>query len=491
MAFLENRLVVKPTQKTTITPGLVQMVNLLALNKLELVDMIALELAENPVLEEATEIIEDQEPAGEAADDGPAEPEDAESSDSAAEDSLRDFDIQEFEKYLLDSPTRPREAEEFAERPSLETFLARPSVLSDHLEWQLGVAPVEERVRSACQSIIGNLNSDGYLAAVDEKGRELPITLDEIARTGGHTPGDVERALIVVQSMDPAGVAARDLRECLLIQLAMLDVEDPIAIEIATDHLGKIQTHHFKEIARALRRSPEDVLVAVELIRSLDPRPGQRYNSPEARYIEPDVLFVKVGDDYRVVANEDEVPQLRLSRTYRRMLETGGIDKKTQNYVKDRFRSALQLLKNIEQRKNIIVRVCEEILRNQTGFLDNGIDSLRPMMIKDVAEEVGVHPSTVSRAVANKFAYTPQGVLELRFFFSEAVSGTNGRNIPLTLVKDKVRRLIENENPKRPLTDEVIAKLLKEDGISVTRRSITKYREDLKIPSTHQRRVRT
>ena len=505
MAFLENRLVVRTTQKTTITPGLVQMVNLLALNKLELVDMISEELAENPVLEEATEIVEEpdvdraeltadseepdtvydrlserdhQEPAG----DSPETPDD---------EAWRDFDLEEFQKYLLDASTRPRETEEFVERPSFESFLAKPTDLSDHLEWQLGVASLDEGIREACRSIIGNLNADGYLVAVDEKGREIPITLEEIARTGGHALPDVERALTVVQSMDPPGVAARDLRECLLIQLAALDVEDPIALQIVTDHLGELQTQRFREIARALRRSLPEVMAAVDLIRSLDPRPGQRYNAIEARHIEPDVFFVKVANEYAVVANEDEVPQLRLSRTYRQMLESGNVDKTTQNYVKDRFRSAVQLLKNIEQRKNIIVKVCEAILRNQTGFLDGGIDYLRPMMIKDVAEEVGVHPSTVSRAVANKFAHTPQGVLELRFFFSEAVSSTNGRNIPLTLVKSRVRRLIANENPAKPLTDEAIAKLLREDGISVTRRSVTKYREDLKIPSTHQRRVRS
>jgi RNA polymerase sigma-54 factor len=285
-------------------------------------------------------------------------------------------------------------------------------------------------------------------------------------------------------------VAARDLRECLLIQLSMLGGADPIALQIVTDHLGKIQNNNFREIARVLRRSSEAVMSAVALIRSLDPRPGQRYNSPETRHIEPDVFFVKVGSEYTVVANEDEVPQLRLSRTYRKMLEGGGVDKKTQNYVRDRFRSAMQLLKNIEQRKNIIVRVCEVILRSQGRFMDGGIDFMRPMMIKDVAEEVGVHPSTVSRAVANKFAHTPQGVLELRYFFSEAVHSTNGRNIPLTLVKEKVRRLIGDEDPRKPLTDEAIAKRLEEDGVAVTRRSVTKYREDLKIPSTHQRRVR-
>jgi RNA polymerase sigma-54 factor len=485
MAFLENRLVVKTTQKTTITPGLVQMVNLLALNKLELVDMIAGELAENPVLEEATEVVED--PAPEPQDGGDSDGE----ADAGSEDLVdRDFDLQEFEKYLLDSSTRPREREDFAERPSFESFLSKPSLLSDHLEWQLGVAVVTEPVRSACDSIIGNLNADGYLVAVDEKGREIPLSLEEIAESGGHSVAEVETALTVVQGLDPAGVAARDLRECLLIQLTSFDVDDPIAIQVATDYLGKVQNQHFREIARGLHRSLDDVMSAVALIRSLDPRPGQRYNSPEARHIEPDVFFVKVGNQYTVVANEDEVPQLRLSRTYRRMLEGGSIDREAQNYVKDRFRSALQLLKNIEQRKNIIVKVCEEIIRNQAGFLDNGMEYLKPMMIKDVAEIVGVHPSTVSRAVANKYAHTSQGVLELRFFFSEAVSSTNGRSIPLTAVKDKVRRMIEGENPRKPLTDDAIAKLLKQDGIAVTRRSITKYREDLKIPSTHQRRVR-
>jgi RNA polymerase sigma-54 factor len=462
--------------------------------------MIAGELAENPVLEEASDIVESEEGAGteiaDTAQSDAGEPlirsEGGEATDEpAAEDPIRDFDLQEFEKYLLDASSRPRETEEFQERPSFEAYLAQPSALTDHLEWQLGVAAVEAAVRSACESIIGNLNADGYLAAVDEKDREMPITLVEIADAGGHALGDVERALRVVQSMDPPGVAARDLRECLLIQLTALDGEDSIAVQIVTDYLGKVQNNQFKEIGRAIARPLGDVLAAMELIRSLDPRPGQRYNQLEARHIEPDVLFVKVGSAYSVVSNEDEVPQLRLSGYYRKMLEKGGADKNTQNYVKDRFRSAIQLMKNIEQRKNIIIRVCEVILRNQSAFLDNGIDSLRPMMIKDVAEEVGVHPSTVSRAVANKFAHTPQGVLELRFFFSEAVSGANGRNIPLTLVKDKVRRLVDGENAARPLTDDVIAKLLRNDGISVTRRSVTKYREDLKIPSTHQRRVRS
>jgi RNA polymerase sigma-54 factor len=507
MAFLENRLVLKTTQKTALTPGLVQMVNLLALNKLELVDMISEELVENPVLEEATEVVE--EPEVEIRQDKPDPPDEGDEhyerlkerdenseptvekpeADPPDEDQDRDFDLQEFENYLNDGATRPRETETF-ERPSFETFLSRPSTLTDHLEWQLGLMAVDECVRFAAMSIIGNLNEDGYLVAVNEKGVEVPIDLAEIAESGSHTLGEVERALIVVQGLDPAGVAARDLRECLLMQLASLEADHPIAMQIVTDHLRKVQNQQFKEIAKALKHPLDDVLNAVHLIRTLDPRPGQKYNKPEARHIEPDVFLVKVGDEFKVVANEDEVPQLRLSPVYTKMIEKGNSDREVRNYVKERFKSALQLLKNIEQRKNIIVKVCEVIVRRQGRFLDHGIDHLKPMMIKDVAEEVGVHPSTVSRAVANKFAYTPQGVFELRFFFSESVTGDNGATMSLTLVKLKVKRLIDAEDPRKPLTDDRVAKLLKEDGISVTRRSITKYREDLKIPSTHQRRVR-
>lgn len=514
MAYLENRLVLKATQKTALTPGLVQMVSLLALNKLELVDMISEELEQNPVLEEATEILEEQDaeakqerledgdkPAATDAEDEHYErikerEENAEPTvekpepEPVDEDEFRDFDLQEFEKYLADSSSRPRETEVF-ERPSFENFLSRPSTLQDHLEWQLGLVPVSDPVRLASMSIIGNLNADGYLAAVDDKDRESPISIEELAQSGDHSIAEVEQALLTVQSFDPPGVAARDVRECLLIQLSLLDEGNPVTVEIVMDHLRKVQNRQFKEIAKALRRTLPEVIEAVEIIKTLDPRPGQRYNQLSARTIEPDVFFVKVGDVHTVVSNEDEVPHLRLSQTYRKMLEKGAADKEVRTYVKDCFKSAVQLLKNIEQRKNIIVKVCEAIIRHQSQFLDRGIDSLKPMMIKDVAEEVGVHPSTVSRAVANKFAHTPQGVCELRFFFSEAVTGTNGRaGTSLTLVKQKVKRLIDKEDPRKPLTDEKIAGLLKDDGISVTRRSITKYREDLKIPSTHQRRER-
>src|SRR5881396_1991137 len=527
MPYLEPKLVIKPTQKQVLTPGLVQMVSLLTLNKLELTEMIQQELVQNPVLEEGTEIVEPTEASSEVDlnpenPDGPPEAAatvDGDTTDAeyqrlmeaealnhcvtdpeptpetsvevaAPAEPYADIDFQSFDNYLNDGSSRPRETEVF-EKPSFENFLAKPQTLTDHLEWQLGLATVEDKIRLACHSIIGNLNEDGYLCAVDENGREIPITLEEIAESGEHSLEDVQNALEVVQHFDPPGVAARDLRECLMIQLTILGEDESIAVDIVREHLHKLQNKQFKEIAKALNKPLDVIMEELEIIKALDPRPGQKYNKAQPRLIEPDVFIVKVGDQYTVVTNEDEVPQLRLSPTYRHMLERDALNKEVKNYVKDCFKSAVQLLKNIEQRKHIIVKVCEAIIRRQGDFLDRGIDQLKPMMIKDVAEEVGVHPSTVSRAVANKFAHTAQGVFELRYFFSEAVNGPMGNGTSLLIVKLKVKKFIENEDPRSPLTDEKIAHMLKEEGISVTRRSITKYREDLKIPSTHQRRLRS
>ena len=527
MAYLEPKLVAKLAQKQVLTPGLVQMVSLLTLNKLELTEMIQQELVQNPVLEEGTEIVESTEPvpeiemeAGQEAPGPDADGTDAEyqalseaaardhcvgeseptaemavetaapAEPEPADDPYADIDFQSFDNYLNDGASRPRETEVF-EKPSFENFLAKPQSLTDHLEWQLGLSTVDENIRLACHSIIGNLNEDGYLLAVDENGREIPITLEEIAESGEHTLEEVQQALEVVQHFDPPGVAARDLRECLMIQLRVLEEDDTIVAEVVGEHLHKLQNKQFKEIAKALARPLNMIMECVEIIQHLDPRPGQKYNRTQPRLIEPDVFIVKVGGQYTVVTNEDEVPQLRLSPTYRHMLERDALNKDVKNYVKDCFKSAVQLLKNIEQRKHIIVKVCEAIIRRQTEFLDRGIDQLKPMMIKDVAEEVGVHPSTVSRAVANKFAHTAQGVFELRYFFSEAVNGPQGNETSLLIVKRKVKKYIDSEDPRSPLTDEKIAQMLKEEGITVTRRSITKYREDLRIPSTHQRRVRS
>lgn len=334
----------------------------------------------------------------------------------------------------------------------------------------------------------------------------------------------IREARSVVSNLDPVGVGARDLRECLLIQIAAQRNEAVLMLrrrrEFAAAHgelagsedtesaapeqsdvftaaayivencLTLLQKKDMRELTRSCGRSAEEVQAAVEFIRSLDPRPGQRYNHSETRLIEPDVAFVKRDDQYVVLVNEEDMPALRLNHNYRRMLQEKQTEKEVREYVKERYKSAIQLLRNIEQRKNTIVRTCEVIVRRQTEFLERGVDALKPMMIKEVAEEIGVHPSTVSRAVANKYVHTPQGVYELRFFFSEGVNGPEGGDLPLVLLKRKVKKLIEEEDPRKPLTDDQLAAELQRQGIQVTRRTVAKYREDMQIPSTHQRRVR-
>jgi RNA polymerase sigma-54 factor len=263
-----------------------------------------------------------------------------------------------------------------------------------------------------------------------------------------------------------------------------------LASRIVDQHLPMLQKRDLREMSRVLGAPGDAVQQAIDLIRSLDPRPGQRYNRSEARLIEPDVAFVKRDDEYVVVMNEEDLPTLRLNQGYRKLLSKDGTEKEVKDYVKERYRSALQLMRNIEQRKNTILRTCEAIVRRQRDFLEHGVEALKPMMIKDVAEEIGVHPSTVSRAVSSKYVHTSQGVFELRFFFSEGVSGPEGGGTPLMLLKRKVKKLIEEEDPHKPLTDDLIANMLQTQGIEVTRRTVAKYREDLRIPSTHQRRIR-
>ncbi|MEE9235310.1 MAG: RNA polymerase factor sigma-54 [Candidatus Acidoferrales bacterium] len=470
MSWLEPKLQLRVTQRQILTPGLVQMVSLLQLNKLELREMIEQELMQNPVLEEV---------GPEATEDG-FERAESEPSPEEQQDPFEDFDMKAvFEEYM-DATERRGEREE-VERPRFENFLSPPRTLADHLEWQLGLTLDPEEVKSAACSIIGNLNEDGYLTA----------TLEEIASSGEHDPVYVEEGLRRVQEFDPLGVGARDLRECLLLQLHALAPENTLAQQIVQDHLKQLQNKQYKEVARALNRPLPAVLAAVEVIKGLDPRPGQRYNRTEPRLIEPDVYIVKVGNDYQVRLNEDELPQLRLSPLYRRLLDRRTASSDVRSYVRERFASAVQLLKNIQQRKHTIQRVCELIVERQREFLDRGADFLRPLMIKEVAEQVGVHPSTVSRAVAHKWAHTPQGVMELRGFFSEAVGGACGQDTSLITLKRKVRKMIEEEDAARPLTDERITQKLAEEGIRVTRRTVAKYREDMRIPSTHQRRVKT
>jgi len=520
----------KVAQKQILTPGLVQMVTVLQLNRLELKDMIAQEIAANPVLEEsgeAGEELTEQEvqalleaervaaPADAgvlAVSDGERETEAAEAASELALEDVQDpagggggagsdieaadgsglvesskstdpFEEIDFGSFFDDylDPGYKSPAAESPEKPSFETFLSAPVTLSDYLHSQLSLVVLSEAVREAAEAIIGNLDENGYLTA----------SLEEMAAGGEYRMEDLEAALKAVQSLDPAGVGARDVRECLLLQLASRNGEGGVAWQIISDHLKLVETRQYKELAKALGRPMRHIEIALEVIKHLDPRPGLRYSGPGARQVEPDVFISKEGDEYIIQLNDEDIPQLRLNAQYRRMLDrTQEPNKEVRNYIKERFQSALMLMKNIEQRKSRILRVCQAIVRRQTEFFERGIDALKPMMIKDVAEEIGVHPSTVSRAVANKFAHTPQGVFELRFFFSEAVQGPSGSMTPLLILKRKVKKMIEEEDPAHPLTDEQITERLRAEGIQVTRRTVAKYREDMNIPSTHHRRAR-
>jgi RNA polymerase sigma-54 factor len=576
MVLLQPKLNLRVSQKQILTPGLVQMVSVLALNKLELADMINAELTENPVLEELDDSVPllDEISAREEQKerDSSATQQEQPATTPEEKDPFEEIDFGSFFSEYLDPGMRTPIEMEDSEKPSFENFLSKPSTLTDHLMWQLGSLHVQEDVYRAAELVIGNLNEEGYLTATEDEllglsegpssrtdrvdtvaqpqieassvpesgftadGQQPEILGASVAVAEEETPTEpqpqfdspvarptlvpprtaparvpfgrdaLREAIDLVKQMDPIGVGARDLRECLLAQLqdlrrvnrknangnhlAELEALDDSMV-LVDQHLHALQNKHYKEISKAMARSLESVMRAVDFIRTLDPRPGLRYNKVETRLIEPDVAFIKQGDEYLVVMNDDEVPQLRLNSSYRRLLNRDVAEKDVRNYVKERYKSAIQLIKNIEQRKQTILRVCYSILDRQRDFLDHGIDQLKPMMIKEVAEEIGVHPSTVSRAVANKYAHTPQGVFELRYFFSESVNGPEGSSTSLLILKRRVKRLIDEEDPARPLTDEQITRILQSQGIQVTRRTVAKYREDMRIPSTHQRRIKS
>jgi len=532
MALLQPKLSLKIAQRQVLTPGLMQMVSVLALNKLELKEMIDAEMVENPVLEEIDESVPTlDQVAGheERLERG------AEETVAPPKDIFNEIDFGSYFQEYLDPGYRTQPEYEDSEKPSFENFLSQPTTLSDHLAWQLGALSLDASLDVAAQFVVGNLDEDGYLTASEEElAAAFAAAPAGLADGNGHGPAQaaaldlIRRAIDLVQHLDPAGVGARDLRQCLAIQIAAQQHEfdhlylkpakettedsqpDPhrsfraeadakleerrrsmeVAALIVDRHLLLLQKRDVKDLARAAQVKAEEAHAAIEFIRTLDPRPGRMYNRAQPRLIEPDVLFVKRGGEWVVSMNEEDLPSLRLSQRYRRMLVSQDTEKEVKEYVKERFRSALQLMRNIAQRKSTILRTCEVIVRRQQDFLDKGLEALRPMMIKEVAEEIGVHPSTVSRAVANKYAHTPQGVLELRFFFSEGSNGPEGADTPLLVLKRKVRKLIEEEDVRHPLTDDQLAALLQSQGIQLTRRTVAKYREDMNIPSTHQRRRR-
>src|SRR5579872_3088255 len=472
---IQQKLHTKLVQKLILTPSLQQAIKLLPMSTLELADLLNQEMVENPLLEEVP--TEELQPAEQA------QQEKAEAEKPTAEktDQWDDADYEYFFGDYLDDGYRSRTPSEVKELPPIENTLSSTGSLADHLMWQLSLQTEDDRLREIGSAIIGNLDDDGYLVA----------SVEEIAAMGEWPVTDVEKALQHIQTFDPHGVAARDLQECLWLQLKFLGLEGTATEKIVTEHLKLLQNHQVPEIARRLGMTIDDLKEHIEIIRNLDPKPGSRFNPTQSQYVIPDVYVVKVEEQYVAVLNEDGLPQMRISPVYRRLLDKSAADNtdETRAYVKDKFRSALWLIKSVEQRQKTIHKVANSIIDFQRDFLDNGIEHLRPLVLRDVANDIGMHESTVSRVVTNKYMHTPQGVFEMKYFFHSGISSSYGESVSSVTIKQRIRKIIENEDPRKPLSDSKIVNILQREGLVLARRTIAKYREELKIPTSNQRKV--
>jgi RNA polymerase sigma-54 factor len=475
--FLRQTLDLRLSQRLALTPSLLQKIELLQLNKLELQEMLNQELVENPILED---VLEQETPIEATLDDRAEEdPQLSENSLPKGEkDSFDEIDFRYFFDEYLDTGYKNREVEDF-EKPSFETFLTQAPSLEEHLNWQLGLSDAKPRIAEIAGQIIGNLNEDGYLS----------ISLEEICSVVDCTMEEAVEALELVQAMDPVGVGARDVRECLSLQLQMLELKDSLAYRIVQDHLQLLEGHKLKEIASRTGAAFEEVLQAVDYIKHLIPKPGQKYNNQKVTYVQPEVSITKVDDEFVILVNDEGMPQLRLNAGYKELLRSNGVSGETKTFLRDKFRSAVDLLRSVSQRKQTIYKVCVCVVNRQKEFLENGPASLHPMLIKDVAAEIGVHSSTISRVVTNKYVDTPQGVIELRKFFTMGVESPDGEELSIVQIKLRIKKLLEEENRKKPYSDNQIGQLLRRDNIFITRRTVAKYREQMQIPGSRERKI--
>jgi len=467
----------KLSQQMVMTPQLQMAIKLLQLSRMELMDAIHQELEKNPALEEIldSEGNEPQSPETEI--------------ETTAESSTKEITIEEkirddidWSNYLDEYSSTGRINFESEGRDSIDfdSFLTRKESLKEHLLWQLLMThptPEGEKIGSL---IIGNLNKDGYLDISDE----------DLIRMSGSAPQKVEQVLSEMQTFDPAGVCARNLNECLLIQADNLGLSDTIVTRIITDHLNHLEIKNYKAISRALKVNLEEIHSAVDVIKGLEPKPGREFNDEEHRYIVPDIYVYKMENDFVIMLNDDGMPKLRISAYYRNALRRGeeGVSGKTKEYIQEKLRSASWLIKSIHQRQKTIYRVMESLLRFQRDFFEHGIAHLRPLVLRDIAEDIEMHESTISRVTTNKYAYTPQGIFELKFFFNSSINRFHGEAIASASVQEKIRKIIETESLGKPYSDSKIATLLKEANINIARRTVAKYRESMKILSSSKRK---
>jgi RNA polymerase sigma-54 factor len=489
---LEQKLSLKLSQRLVMTPSLQQAIKLLQMTRMELETTVAQELEANPVLEEIEEGVEEEEeevstpPTAEAELELPPG-QTAQELEAAQRKVLEEAAV---EAYLNDAWSDDGLASgewEEREAPPLENTLTRDPDLYDHLLWQIHLSDYAPAEREIAESIVGNLDPDGLLVA----------SVEEIAQSGG-TDGEpwsedaVRAVLDRVRRLDPPGIACTSLRESLLLQLDISgEPEDSLARRILVEHWDLFLRRQYPQIARTLGVPLPELEPAIDRIKALETRPGRRYTNERAHYIEPDVYVIKVGDDYVIQLNDDGLPRLRISRAYRRMLQqmrANGGENDAQQYISDKMRSAVWLIKSLDQRQRTIYKVADSIVRQQREFLDSGIDFLRPMVLRDVAEDIGMHESTVSRVVSNKYMHTLRGLFPLKFFFHSGIDRDYGEDISSLTVKRKIKQLIDAEDPRHPLSDSELMRILNREGIQIARRTVAKYRDELKLPSSADRR---
>lgn len=474
---MDLRQTIKMSQQLVMTPQLQQAIKLLQMSRLELNETITEEMETNPALEEAMgqEGTSEENVAEENEKENVKEDITADVSTADVAESEINWD-QYIDSYSAsDYKVRNYDREDL---PSYENIVKSKDTLSGHLMWQLQVSNLTEEERVVAEFIIGNIDDDGYLqASIDEVVNALSVEVEY-----------AEDVLTVIQAFDPLGIASRDLKECLLIQAKYLGLEDGLVVEIIKNHLLDIESRRLPVIAKKTKSSMAEVIAAVKVISAMEPRPGSSFSENTAQYITPDLYVHKMDDEYIIVQNDEGIPKLKVSNYYRDVLEKGMDKGEAKEYVQDKVRSALWLIKSIQQRMRTIYKVMESILKFQRDFFDQGVESLKPLVLKDVAEDIGMHESTISRVTNNKFVQTSHGIFELKFFFNSGISRYGGADIASESVKEKIRQLISTENIKKPLSDQAIVGLLEESNVKIARRTVTKYREMLGITSSSKRK---
>jgi len=452
-------------------------IKLLQLTRLELLSTVNQELEENPTLEEEIHEADVDEQLDEQTESKAVDLPDTK--EVTIEEKIRD-DI-DWSNYIdeYSSSGMVHFETEKKESPNFESFVARKESLREHLLWQLLMTSPTEKEEKIGSIIAGNLRKDGYLDA----------SVEDIVRMSGVDTEKVEEILSLMQTFDPIGVCARDLSECLLIQARHFDLDDTIVTQIVKQHLNHLENKNYMAIAKSLKANIEDVIAAINVIKNLEPRPGRQFTDEEPQYINPDVFVYKVEDEFIIWVNDDGMPKLHINNYYRNAIRgSKKFSREAKNYIQEKMRSATWLIRSIHQRQKTIYRVMESILKFQLAFFEKGISYLKPMVLRDVAEDIGMHESTISRVTTNKYAHTPRGIFELKYFFNSSIQRFHGEAIASASVQDKIRQIIESEDPKKPYSDDKISKLLKEENISIARRTVAKYREIMRVLPSNKRK---